>query len=119
MTKVLVVEDNPLNMELMFEILQTVDFTYEGAVSGEEAIEKCETQVYDLIIMDIELPGIDGVEVTKILRKKPSYKDIPIIAITAYAMRGDKQFFLSSGFDGYMSKPIEIDEFVELLGKYK
>lgn len=119
LTKVLVVEDTQLNMELVFELLELLDFTYEGAVSGEEALEKCEKEVYDLIIMDIELSGIDGVQVTKVLKNNPDYKDIPIIAITAYAMQGDEKFFMSLGFDGYMPKPIEIDAFLKLLGNYK
>lgn len=69
--------------------------------------------------MDIELPGIDGIEVTRILRNKSGFKDIPIIAITAYVMSRDKQYFLSSGFDAYMSKPIDIDIIRKLLKDYK
>jgi len=117
MVKVLVVEDNPLNMDLVIEILVARGFTVHEAINGEDAISKAEAENYDLILMDIELPGIDGVEVTKILKAKN--KNIPVIALTSYAMKGDRDRFLTAGFDEYLSKPLEITDFINRLDKYK
>ena len=116
MTKVLVVEDNPLNMELVVEILNTHGFTVHEAIDGEEGIKKFEKENYDLILVDIELPGIDGVEVTKIIKNKN--KEIPVIALTSYAMKGDRERFLAAGFDEYMSKPLDVTAFLKRLEKY-
>jgi len=116
MTKILVVEDNPINMELVIELLSTKGFIVNTAIDGEEAIRKTEKEVYDLILMDIELPGKDGVEVTKIIKAK--YKNISVIALTSYAMKGDKERFLSAGFDDYIPKPLDISEFLKKLEKY-
>lgn len=117
MTKVLVVEDNPLNMELVIEILLTRGFTVHEALDGEEAIKKVESEDYDLILMDIELPGLDGVEVTKILKTRN--KNIPVVALTSYAMKGDRERFMKAGFDEYLSKPLDISDFLKRLEKYK
>jgi two-component system cell cycle response regulator DivK len=113
MTKILVVEDNPINMELVIELLSSKGFTVHTAIDGEEAIRKTEKEVYDLILMDIELPGKDGVEVTKIIKARS--KNTPIIALTSYAMKGDKERFLSAGFDDYISKPLDISRFITKL----
>jgi len=117
MTKVLVVEDNPLNMELVIEILAARGFTVHEAINGEDAIKKAEADNYDLILMDIELPGIDGVEVTKILKAKN--KNVPVVALTSYAMKGDRDRFLAAGFDEYLPKPLDISDFLKRLEKYK
>ena len=117
MTKVLVVEDNPLNMELVVEILNARGFTVDTAIDGEEAIKKIENEDYDLILMDIELPGMDGVEVTKIIKMK--YKKMPVVALTSYAMKGDRERFLAAGFDEYISKPLDISDFLKRLEKYR
>ena len=117
MVKVLVVEDNPLNMELVMEILLAQGFTVNEAINGEDAIRKAEVENYDLILMDIELPGIDGVEVTKILKAKN--KKTPVIALTSYAMKGDRDRFLAAGFDEYLPKPLDITDFLNRLDKYK
>lgn len=78
-----------------------------------------EKEVYDLILMDIALPQMDGVEVTKIIKSMPRYKNVPVIALTAYAMKGDRERFLEAGFEDYIAKPIEIDEFIKKIEKYK
>lgn len=116
MIKVLEVDDNPLSMELVIEILTMHGFTVHSAIDGEEAIKKIEKEVYDLILMDIELPGIDGIEVTKIIKAK--YKNIPVIALTSYAMKGDKERFINAGFDDYVSKPLDISDFIKKIEKY-
>lgn len=126
MTKVLVVEDNPLSLELVLEILKLQEFTADWAENGEEAINKTvfhktekDVYVYDLILMDIELPGIDGIEAARIIKGKPAYKNVPVIALTSYAMKGDKERFIADGFDEYISKPINITEFIKRLEKYR
>ncbi len=117
MTKVLVVEDNPLNMELVIEMLRGQGFIADEAIDGEDAIKKAYTEAYDFILMDIELPILDGVEAAKAIRKK--YKDIPIIALTSYAMKGDRERFLAAGFDEYISKPLDVTDFLKRLEKYR
>ena len=117
MTKVLVVEDNPLNMELVIEMLRGQGFIADEAIDGEDAIKKADTEAYDLIFMDIEIPIIDGIEAAKAIRKK--HKNIPIIALTSYAMKGDRERFLAAGFDEYISKPIGVTDFQKRLEKYR
>ncbi len=116
MTKILVVEDNPLNMELVIEILSSQGITVHPAVDGDEALKKVDNQVYDLILMDIELPGKDGIEITKIIKTK--YKNTPVIALTSYAMKGDRERFIKAGFDDYISKPLDLPEFLKKLKKF-
>ncbi len=113
----LVVEDNPLNMELVVEILTANGFTVDGAVNGEEAVAKVESDTYDIVLMDIELPGMDGVEATRRIKSRNKY--LPIIALTSYAMKGDRDRFLAAGFDDYISKPLEVSNFIEKINKYK
>lgn len=119
MTKVLVVDDDPLSIEYVVEMLTTCGFMAETAVNGEEAVKKAQIEVYDLIIMDIELPGMDGVAATKIIKRKPGYEKKPVIALTAFAMKGDRERFLAEGFNEYFSKPVNVAEFMEVLKKYK
>lgn len=118
MTKVLVVEDDSINMILVFEILKASGIMVDGAENGKEAIKKIENEFYDLILMDIELPGMDGIETTRIIKSKPEYKDVPIVALTAYAMKGDREICLEAGMDEYIAKPIHVTEFMERMKKY-
>ncbi len=118
MVKILVVEDNPLNQELILEILRSQGFTVDTADDGEKAIKIIENNKYDLILMDIALPGIDGVETTKRIKSKSDYKNIPVVALTAFAMAGDKERLLKSGFDDYIPKPLEVHEFIRKMEKY-
>ncbi len=119
MTNVLVVEDNFHNMALVEQLLLSCGFSFEGASNGEVALSKCDKMVYDLILMDIELPDANGVELTRMIRNNPGYLNIPVIALTAYVMDGEKERFLSLGFDGYLSKPIDFDVFFEMIEKYR
>ncbi len=119
MAKVLVVEDEPLSMELVLEILKAAGLEVDEAVNGEEAIRKVEAEHYDLILMDIGLPGMDGVEVLKIIKTNSKYKNMPAIALTSYALKGDRERFLEAGFDDYISKPIDVPDFMKILKKYK
>lgn len=119
MVKVLVVEDNPLNMELILEILLSRDFVVDTVDDGEKAIKKTEKTTYDLILMDIALPGIDGVEATRLIKSKPGYKNVPFVALTAFAMAGDKERLLNEGFTDYVSKPLDIQDFIKKMEKYR
>jgi CheY-like chemotaxis protein len=118
MSDILIVEDDPLNMELVAEILRANGFIIDMAENGEEAIKKAETKIYDLILMDIELPEMGGVEATRLIKIKPDYKNIPIIALTSYAMKGDKERFMEAGFDEYIPKPINVSDFLKKVEKY-
>lgn len=118
-TKVLVVEDNSLNMELELEIIGSMGFCAHGAADGEKAVEMTQKETYDLIIMDIELPGMDGIEAARLIRGIPEYKNTPIIAVTAFALKGDRERFLASGFNDYLAKPVDVKAFIKILEKYK
>lgn len=113
------VEDDPINMELVIEIIKAVGFTADVAVTGEDAVKKTENEAYDLILMDIMLPGMDGIETTRIIKSKPGYKNTPVIALTAYAMKGDKERLLEKDFQDYVPKPINVPEFMKVIEKYK
>ena len=107
MTKVLVVEDNPNNMKLITLVLKKHGYETIGAVSGEEGVEKAATENPDVILMDVLLPGIDGLETTRRIRKIESMQKVPIIAITSYAMAGDRDKVMDAGCNGYFEKPID------------
>ncbi len=94
-------------------------FVVSGAINGEEAIKMVEKEHYDLILMDIELPGMDGISAIKIIKSKPGYNNVPNIALTAFAMKGDREKFLAAGFDDYMAKPIDVPGFMKKMQKYK
>ena len=108
--KILIVEDNPLNMRLMEMTLRGKGYTLVEATNGEEALDKAAKEKPSLIIMDMQLPTISGIEVTQRLRKIPELSRIPVVAVTAYAMKGDKEKFIEAGCDAYLSKPINIRE---------
>lgn len=120
--KILVVEDNPINMKLMIAALRPQGYQILQAVDGEEAVEVATRDVPDLIIMDMRLPKMSGWEVTKKLREKPEFISKPIIAVTAYAMKGDEERALEAGCDAYLAKPINVRELrrviTELLPQY-
>jgi CheY-like chemotaxis protein len=119
MTKVLVVEDIPLNMELVLDIFRAMNFIVHGASNGEEAVRMTEKEQYDLIIMDIEMPIMDGITATRIIKKNLAYSNIPIVVLTAYAMKGDREKFLSQGCDDYIAKPIDVPSFMKTMEKYR
>ncbi len=108
--KILVVDDNVDNLELVVKILSRKGYRIIEAVDGEEALQKAVGEEPDLILMDISLPKMDGYEVTKRLQEMDEYKDIPIIALTAHAMKGDREKALAMGCCDYISKPINIRE---------
>lgn len=104
---ILVVEDNFMNMELVTDILEANGYRVIQAITGNEALNKVNETSPDLVLMDIQLPGLDGLTATGIIKDNPETRDIPIIALTAHAMRGDEEKALMAGCDGYISKPID------------
>lgn len=118
MKKVLVIEDNLDNLRLITYALRRVGYEVIHAQSGEEGIEMVLKEKPFFIIMDINLPGIDGLEATKQIRNKEDIKDIPIIAITSFAMAGDRERILSAGCNGYLEKPIDPLTVVESIHKF-
>jgi len=105
--KVLVVEDNPLNLELATDLLEAAGFEVISAQTGEAGIKTAREAQPDLILMDLSLPGMDGIEATKALKADPQTSGIPIVAVTAHAMKGDEQKALAAGCEGYITKPID------------
>ncbi len=108
--RILIVEDNPLNLKLLKVILRPYGYTIFQATDGEEALKVAVKEKPALIMMDMQLPKLSGIEVTKRLRQMPTFKHIPIIAVTAYAMKGDGEKFIAAGCDAYLPKPINTTE---------
>src|SRR5512132_3987960 len=106
--QILVVEDNERNMKLFCDLLQASGYRTVEATTGERAVELAVEHGPDLVLMDIQLPDIDGVETLGRLRADESTAAIPVVALTAQAMEGDRERFLRAGFDGYVSKPVDI-----------
>ena len=115
---ILVVEDNQVNLELFMDILGVGGYNCFYTTNGEDAIEIAKKERPNLILLDIQLPGLDGLTVGKLLKSNEETKNIKVIALTAYAMKGDKEMFLEQGFDGYISKPIKVGEFLEAIEGY-
>ena len=113
--KILVVEDNPQNMRLIEMTLRTGGYIFFKAMDGEEALDVAVKEKPDLIIMDIQIPKMTGDEVTRKLRQMPEFQSTTIIALTAYAMKGDEEKFIKAGCDTYISKPINTREFPRLI----
>ena len=106
---ILYIEDNPINRILIMRVLNAEGYSVSFAENGNEALANLEQNEYDLILMDINLPDIDGYELTSILRQNPKFQGTPIIALTANVMKGDRERSLESGCDGYIQKPIDVD----------
>lgn len=114
MTKtVLIVEDNELNMKLFHDLLEAHGYTILQSNHGREALQIVREKRPDLIIMDIQLPEISGLDVTKTIKADPDLKSIPIVAVTAFAMKGDEERIREGGCEAYLSKPISIARFLE------
>ena len=116
--RILVVEDNPKNMKLIRDVLQFKGFDILEAQSGEEGIEVARGERPTLVLMDVQLPGIDGLEAMKAIKDDEITQDIPVVALTAYAMKGDREQLLAEGFDGYISKPVDIKTLVGTITGY-
>jgi two-component system cell cycle response regulator DivK len=106
--RILVVEDNPLNLKLVRDVLQFAGYDVIEAQSGEEGLRVAQQDRPDLVLMDLQLPGIDGTETLRRLRQDSIGRDVPVVAVTAFAMAGDRERASLAGFDGYVEKPISV-----------
>jgi two-component system, cell cycle response regulator DivK len=113
--RILVVEDNETSMKLFRDVLQAKGYSTLEATTGEDAVELARTLDPALVLMDVRLPGIDGIEALAQLRGNERTAAIPVVALTAQAMRGDGRRFLDAGFDGYLSKPVDIIELIRVV----
>jgi CheY-like chemotaxis protein len=122
MKTILIAEDNAVNRELLRELLELRSYTVVEACDGSEALLRIEESKPDAVLLDLGMPVLDGFGTISKLRKNPSFASLPVLAVTAYAMQGDRQRVLDSGFDGYLSKPIDpaaLDQELErLLNKF-
>lgn len=112
MATVLVVEDNPANMTLATFLLKSAGYAVLSATDAEAGLALARREQPDLVLMDIQLPGMDGLEACAILKKSEATRDIPVIALTALAMKGDEERIRAAGCDGYIAKPLAYREFL-------
>jgi two-component system cell cycle response regulator DivK len=112
MSTVLVVEDNPANMTLATFLLKSAGYAVLSATDAEAGLALARSEQPDLVLMDIQLPGMDGLEACAILKKSEATRDIPVIALTALAMKGDEERIRAAGCDGYIAKPLAYREFL-------
>ena len=111
MTKlILIVEDEPRNLTLLRDLLQVSGYKTIEATDGEQGVELAKSNKPDLLLMDVQMPKMDGLEATRILKADANTKNIPIICITSSAMKGDREKIIQAGCDDYMSKPVDINE---------
>ena len=115
---VLIVEDNTLNLKVIRDLLQVSGYTTLEATDGKQGIALAKAEKPDLILMDIQMPVMDGLEATRILKAEAETKDIPIVALTSYAMTGDEERIKTAGCDGYVTKPIDTRNFLKELKRY-
>ena len=115
---ILVVEDNELNMKLFNDLLESHGYVVVQTRDGLAALELARQHKPDLILMDIQLPEVSGIEVTKWLKEDDDLKAIPVIAVTAFAMKGDEQKIREGGCEAYISKPISVMSFLQTIDKY-
>ena len=116
--RVLVVEDDAQNSYLIGFILERHGYEIIAAADGEQALVEAEKAVPDLILMDMLLPKMNGYEATRRIKAHPETKDVPVVALTAYSMKGDREKILESGCDGYISKPIDPETFVSEMERF-
>jgi two-component system, cell cycle response regulator DivK len=115
---VLIVEDNEKNMKLVRDILRAMGYEPLEATTGEQALVVAAESAPSLVLMDIQLPDLDGAEALRRLRSDERTAGIPVLALTAQAMEGDRERFLAAGFDGYLSKPVDIVELLATVATY-
>ena len=115
---VLIVEDDTQNRKLFRDLLGVKGYTTLEATNGKEGVEMAKTAKPHLILMDIQMPVMDGLKAFEILKKDPETRDIPVVALTSYAMKGDRERLLEAGFAAYISKPIDTREFLKKVAQY-
>jgi CheY-like chemotaxis protein len=116
--KILLVEDNPVNRRLAIFLLRSQGYQVREATSAQEAFDVLKIEPFDLIVMDIQLPGMDGLEATTQLRAEPATANIPVVAVTSYAMAGDREKALAAGCSGYVTKPIDKTIFLAEISRH-
>ncbi len=112
MATILLVEDNPANLKLATLVLRNVGHAILQAFDGDQALRMVREQMPDLVLMDLHMPGMDGLTATRILKSDPATAHIPILALTAHAMHGDQERIIAAGCDGYIAKPFQLQEFL-------
>ena len=115
---ILIVEDEPRNLKLLHDLLQRFGYEILEALDGEQGVKLAGERMPDLILMDIMMPKMDGLEATRIIKANTKTKHIPIIALTSYAMKGDREKTVEAGCDGYIAKPIDIKEVLSAIEHY-
>ena len=118
MNGILLVEDNEKNMKLLRDVLTAKGYRVLEATSGEEAVEVSLAERPQLVLMDVQLPGIDGLEALRRVQDDARTAAIPVLALTAQAMEGDRERFLAAGFDGYLAKPVDLVELLATVAAY-
>jgi len=116
--KILIVDDNATNLKLARVLLQTEGYSVSAAIDAQDALRQIPTFQPRLILMDIQLPGMDGLELTRCLKAELATKNIVILALPAYAMKGDEQKALAAGCDGYIAKPFDIDSLPQVIAQH-
>ena len=118
MARVLIVDDNPTNLKLVAYLVRAQGYDVDTAGDAESALAALASRRPDVVLMDLQLPGIDGLELTRRIKADPHTKDIAIIAVTAYAMKGDREKALDAGCDDYVTKPIDTRALPGIIAKY-
>ena len=118
MVRILLVEDNPLNVELETDLLELAGHQIQAALSGEEAIQLTGQHQFDLILMDMSLPGMDGLTATQVLKRDPKTAGTPVVAVTAHATKGDEERIMAAGCVGYLTKPINTRTFAQQVAAF-
>jgi two-component system, cell cycle response regulator DivK len=116
--RILIVEDEPKNMKLMRDLLERFSYQIIEAADGEQGVSLAKSSKPDLILMDVMMPKMDGLEATRLIKADIATNEIPIIAITSYAMKGDRERTLEAGCDAYVAKPIDIVEILKMIAHF-
>jgi len=115
---ILIVEDEPKNLTLLRDLLQVSGYKTIEATDGKQGVELAKSKKPDLILMDVQMPVMDGLEAARILKADTTTSNIPVLALTSYAMKGDEERILQAGCDGYLAKPFNIQELLKEVAKY-
>jgi CheY-like chemotaxis protein len=116
--KILIIEDNPLNLELAADLLEANGFVVSSAPAAEEGLRMARQILPDLVLMDLGLPGMDGLCATKTLKTDPATRHLTVVGLTAHAMKGDTEIAFNAGCDGYLTKPIDTRTFIETITRF-
>ncbi|MFC1848919.1 response regulator [candidate division CSSED10-310 bacterium] len=117
-SRILLVEDNSINRQVASEILESVGIVVEEAINGDAAVAAVESSTYDAVLMDVQMPVMDGNQATRIIRENPKNRELPIIAMTAHAMKGDREKCLEAGMNDYVTKPIDSKQLISVLARW-